>query len=101
MMKQEDVFGQELLIFKALSDPLRLELLRTIQKKERVCVCELTEKFSIQQSKLSYHLKMLLRAELIDVSPDGKWNFYSVRADTLRRYVTESFIKKLFQQNGC
>lgn len=89
-------FERALCVFKALSDPLRLELLRTIQKKDRVCVCELTEKFAMQQSKLSYHLKMLLIAELIDVLPDGKWNFYSLRRDTVREFLSEKMIAKLF-----
>ena len=35
---------EKVLIFKALSEPLRIELLGIIQSKERVCVCELTEK---------------------------------------------------------
>lgn len=89
---------KEVFIFKALSDPLRLEILRTIQKKDRICVCELVKKFSLQQSKLSYHLKMLLKAGLIDVFPDGKWNFYSIRWETFQDCLAEKFIEKLFSR---
>lgn len=95
-MSIADKFNQELLIFKALSDPLRLQLLQAIYQKERVCVCKLTEKFGKSQSKLSYHLKMLLDAKLIDVFPDGKWNFYSIRMETLDNNLSEKFISKLF-----
>ena len=46
---------EELLIFKALSEPMRVELLKMINTKEKMCVCELVESFDITQSKLSYH----------------------------------------------
>lgn len=88
--------NQEILAFKALSDPLRLQLVQAIYKKERICVCELTEKFGKSQSKLSYHLKMLLDARLIDVFPDGKWNFYSIKMETFESYLSKSLISKIF-----
>ena len=53
------------LIFKALSDPIRLDILKKLYFAESVCVCELTDIFDISQSKLSYHLKLLLSANLI------------------------------------
>lgn len=97
-MHQAADLQRELCVFKALSDPLRLELLRMIERKDRVCVCELTEKFAMQQSKLSYHLKMLLTAELIDVFPDGKWNFYSLRMDTVQDFLSKKAIAILFSK---
>lgn len=95
-MNTTDELKQETLIFKALSDPLRIQLLQVIHQKESICVCKLTEKFGKSQSKLSYHLKMLLAAKLIDVFPDGKWNYYSVRMETLEAKLSETFIAKLF-----
>lgn len=100
-MSTTDELKQDILIFKALSDPLRIQLLQAIHQKERVCVCKLTEKFGKSQSKLSYHLKMLLDANLIDVFPDGKWNFYSIRMETLESHLSEIFIAKLFSNCGC
>lgn len=89
---------KEIIVFKALSDPLRLLLLRTIHGKERVCVCELTEKVCMSQSKLSYHLKMLLEAKLIHLHPEGKWNFYSINHDTFRAKLSEECIAILFSE---
>lgn len=66
------------LIFKALSDPIRLQILKKLYSEESVCVCKLVDMFDISQSKLSYHLKMLLSANLIDKTSQGKWNYYSV-----------------------
>ena len=38
------------LIFKALSDPIRLDILKKLYSAESVCVCELTDIFDISQS---------------------------------------------------
>lgn len=59
------------LIFKALSDPIRLQILKKLYSEESVCVCKLVDMFDISQSKLSYHLKMLLSANLIDKTSQG------------------------------
>ena len=56
-------------IFKALSDEMRLHLLQRISSSDEICVCKLMEEFAMAQSKLSYHLKLLLEAELISVRP--------------------------------
>lgn len=55
-------------IFKALSDEMRLKILQEIAKHEEICVCKLMEQFAIAQSKLSYHLKLLLEANLIKLT---------------------------------
>lgn len=83
-------------IFKALSDPIRIKILKKLYSAESVCVCELTDIFDISQSKLSYHLKLLLSANLIDKTSKGKWNFYSVNKDTISRILTYEVIQKLF-----
>lgn len=83
-------------IFKALSDPIRIKILKKLYSAESVCVCELTDIFDISQSKLSYHLKLLLSANLINKTSKGKWNFYSVNKDTISRILTYEVIQKLF-----
>ncbi|MDK2562071.1 metalloregulator ArsR/SmtB family transcription factor [Romboutsia sedimentorum] len=84
------------LIFKALSDPIRLDILKKLYSAESVCVCKLVDIFNISQSKLSYHLKLLLSANLINKCAEGKWNFYSVNKDTLSKVLTYEIIQKLF-----
>lgn len=84
------------LIFKALSDPIRLNILKRLYCEESVCVCKLVGIFDISQSKLSYHLKLLLSANLIDKTSQGKWNYYSVNKDTVSKVLTYEVIQKLF-----
>ncbi len=85
-------------IFKALADETRLMLLQRISETEEICVCKLMEEFSMAQSKLSYHLKMLLAAQLISVRPCGKWNFYTVNNDLLQQLFQDAVLKKLLKK---
>jgi ArsR family transcriptional regulator, arsenate/arsenite/antimonite-responsive transcriptional repressor len=63
--------------FKALSDPLRLEVIELLRSQE-LCVCDLCDRMEIAQSKLSFHLKTLREAGLIAARQDGRWIYYSL-----------------------
>ncbi|MBW4461901.1 MAG: metalloregulator ArsR/SmtB family transcription factor [Nodosilinea sp. WJT8-NPBG4] len=63
--------------FKALSDPLRLEVIELLRSQE-MCVCDLCDRMEIAQSKLSFHLKTLREAGLISARQDGRWIYYSL-----------------------
>ncbi|MBD2232545.1 ArsR/SmtB family transcription factor [Phormidium tenue] len=63
--------------FKALSDPLRLEVIELLRSQE-MCVCDLCDRMAIAQSKLSFHLKTLREAGLISARQDGRWIYYSL-----------------------
>lgn len=59
--------------FKALADQKRLEIMYELCQRGKTCVCDLTEIFDTPQSKLSYHLKILLDANLVLKETKGKW----------------------------
>ncbi|PSR17803.1 ArsR family transcriptional regulator [filamentous cyanobacterium CCP3] len=63
--------------FKALADPLRLEVIELLRSQE-MCVCDLCDRMAIAQSKLSFHLKTLREAGLISARQDGRWIYYSL-----------------------
>ena len=69
-------------LLKALADPLRLEVIEALGEGER-CVCELTTELGLAQSKLSFHLKVLREAGLIDGRQQGRWMFYRLRPEAL------------------
>ena len=73
--------------FKALADPKRLELLKLIGQKGSVCVCDLVEEMAIPQSKLSYHLKILLNAGLLAKETKGTWSYYALETAEMERLV--------------
>ncbi len=66
--------------FKALSDPKRIAILTELKSGER-CVCHLEAVLPLTQSGLSYHLKVLLGAGLIEARAEGKWTYYRLNAD--------------------
>jgi len=69
-------------VFRALGDPTRLRLLAMLRDGER-CVCELTDELRAAQSRLSFHLKTLRDAGLIQSRKEGRWMFYSINSDQL------------------
>lgn len=85
-----DVYAQK---FKALADPKRIELLNAICAKGSVCVCDLVEEMDIPQSKLSYHLKILLQAELIRKETRGTWSYYSLNEAELNRLLSREICR--------
>lgn len=71
-------------VFKALADPARLILLSLIADEER-CVLELTRALKLQKSTISYHLKVLRLAGLVDSERCGNRIFYRVIPEALQR----------------
>jgi ArsR family transcriptional regulator len=66
--------------FKALGDPARLRLLSLIAARAggEVCVCELTDAFTLTGPTISHHLKVLREAGLVDSQRRGTWVYYRV-----------------------
>ncbi|MET7419678.1 metalloregulator ArsR/SmtB family transcription factor [Dactylosporangium sp. NPDC005555] len=64
--------------FKALGDPVRLRVLSLIAARNggEVCVCEITDAFDLTGPTISYHLKQLRGAGLVDCQRRGTWVYY-------------------------
>ncbi|PLR67665.1 ArsR/SmtB family transcription factor [Bacillus sp. UMB0893] len=75
--------------FKALADQKRLEILHLICQNESICVCDLSEMMKMPQSKLSYHLKILLDADLILKETKGTWSYYSFHTNELNHLLSK------------
>ena len=68
--------------FRALSDPIRLQVIELLRHQE-LCVCELSEKLDVRQSKLSFHLKTLKESKLLRSRQEGRWIYYSLNLPQL------------------
>jgi ArsR family transcriptional regulator len=70
---------------KVLADPARLRLLSLIQSQPtgEACVCHLTEPLGLRQPTVSHHLKVLLRAGLVEREQRGSWAYFRVVPDRL------------------
>jgi ArsR family transcriptional regulator, arsenate/arsenite/antimonite-responsive transcriptional repressor len=68
-------------LFHALSDETRLAIVERLKKGER-CVCDLTDLLGAAQSRLSFHLKVLREAGIVDCRKEGRWAYYWLRPET-------------------
>ena len=74
-------------LFKALADPMRLRLLSLIACHDggESCVCDLLEAFDVTAPSISYHLKILREAGLINSERRGTWVYYRVNPGVMAR----------------
>ncbi|WP_386063401.1 ArsR/SmtB family transcription factor [Thalassobacillus hwangdonensis] len=75
--------------FKALADEKRLEILHLLCTHGSSCVCDLQPMIGMTQSKLSYHLKILLEADLIEREEKGTWSYYTIKEETMNHLLSE------------
>ncbi|MEH1854633.1 MAG: metalloregulator ArsR/SmtB family transcription factor [Nostoc sp.] len=77
--------------FHALSEPLRISVLELLRQRE-LCVCDLCEVLGVSQSKLSFHLKTLKEAGLVNSRQEGRWIYYSLNLpqfSILEKYLAD------------
>ncbi|GAA2647156.1 transcriptional regulator [Paractinoplanes durhamensis] len=76
--------------FKALGDPIRLQLMSMIASAPdgEICVCDLTPAFTISSTTISHHLKVLREAGLVDAERRASWVYYRPRPGLMRRLST-------------
>jgi ArsR family transcriptional regulator, arsenate/arsenite/antimonite-responsive transcriptional repressor len=73
-------------LFKALGDPHRVRVVNLLAVSgEPVCICDLTEFLGLSQPTVSFHMKKLVDAGLLDRDQRGVWAYYSLRRDVLGR----------------
>lgn len=73
-------------IFKALADPHRVRIVNLLANAEEpVCVCEFMPQLGLAQGTVSFHLKKLLAAGLLEREQRGTWAYYSLDRDALSR----------------
>jgi ArsR family transcriptional regulator len=73
-------------IFKALSDPTRLELVMILLKGER-CACELPGMVGKAQPTVSLQLKKLRAARVLSCRRDGRKCIYRVSDPKVKRIL--------------
>lgn len=64
-------------VFKALSDPVRLDILEFLRDGEK-CVCMIVPHVKLIQPVVSRHLKILKECGIVTLRKDGNRRFYSI-----------------------
>lgn len=70
--RNEFMIKEKAKIFKVLSDPGRLRILKMLQTKH-LCVCEMTNVLNLATSTVSKHLSVLRDNGFIIEEKEGKW----------------------------
>jgi ArsR family transcriptional regulator len=80
----EDVSDDLAIGFKALGDPHRVAVIHMLAGAPGpVCVVDIERHLPLSQSTVSYHLKTLLDAGVIDRERRGRWSYYTIRPERL------------------
>ncbi|AJQ26968.1 ArsR/SmtB family transcription factor [Pelosinus fermentans] len=72
------------LIFKALGDDIRLEIVKMLIDKE-LCVCDILAAFDKSQPAISHHLKVLKQSGIVVDKRDGKWVYYQLNPEAFNQ----------------
>lgn len=96
----EKVFAEYEGKFKALADQKRLHILNLLCQQDSICVCDLSDLLQMPQSKLSYHLKILLDANLIIKEARGTWSYYKINTEEINQLLSPSLCC-LFRPSDC
>ncbi len=81
-------------VFKALCDENRVAIIQELQKGEK-CACKLGEAVGLFQSKLSYHMKILVESGLVETWAVGKWSHYKISSEGF------AYAKSLLEKLEC
>jgi ArsR family transcriptional regulator, arsenate/arsenite/antimonite-responsive transcriptional repressor len=71
---------------KFLGDGNRLRILQILARRES-CVCELIEQLGLTQPLISYHLKRLREAGLVQTRRKAQWVYYSIDPQAWRSLI--------------
>lgn len=72
--EQEAVFD----LLKAVAHPVRFAILKLLNQKEEICVCDLQHKLEIEQAVISQQLKRLKSAGVVTATRKGRYCHYKL-----------------------
>lgn len=75
-------------VMRALSHPLRLEILEYVDNRRSVKVHDIYTHLHLDQSIASQHLKIMRDANIVQVERSGKEKHYSVNYDRIKHINT-------------
>lgn len=74
-------------IFTALANPVRLDIMSRIASVKELGCTTLEMDLPISKSTISYHMRILYRAGLVDIRKEGRSYFYQIRRNELDNQI--------------
>ncbi len=84
MLHAASTLDEQVEILKALADPVRLDLLRRIAAVDEMACTDLVDESHVSASTVSYHVKTLRTAGLVQVRKEGRNFHYTYRPAAAR-----------------
>lgn len=84
MLHAAPTLDEQVEILKALADPVRLDLLRRIAAVDEMACTDLVDESHVSASTVSYHVKTLRTAGLVQVRKEGRNFHYTYRPAAAR-----------------
>jgi DNA-binding transcriptional ArsR family regulator len=70
---------------KALADATRLRIVKQLANVDELSQSEIVDRFSLSQSTISHHLKLLLDAGILVARVEGKHRLFALDRELLER----------------
>lgn len=83
-------------IFRALGDPIRLEMVQRLRRDSRCTISTVSEGLGITRQGARKHLRVLEDANLIHLKPEGRDVLVTLETETLDQ--AKQFISELEQR---
>ena len=74
--------------FKALSDPVRLEILNMLKKNGSMNAGEIADNFDLSKATISHHLKILKEQDLIYEEKEKNFIYYELNTSVFEDILT-------------
>lgn len=79
-------------VFKALADPIRLEIIKYLKHNNHEIACgEVGKAINISKTSGSYHFKLLETAGLINTRREAREKYVTLNKQTFDEYVTDFY----------
>jgi ArsR family transcriptional regulator len=77
----------ELILIQVISDPTRIQIMKTLSDNQSLCGKDILGHFSITQPTLSHHMNLLCSCGLVDSVKEGKYVRYQLNRDGVGKIV--------------
>lgn len=78
---------EALSMLKALSNDKRLKIVELMTRQD-MTISRLQDYFPVSQPTISYDMKNLAQAGIVDAKKEGKWTYYSLNKKKIRALTT-------------
>ncbi len=75
-------------IMKSLANKYRLKIVDTLGENDKMCVSDLEEELSLNQSSVSKHLSILKSAGVVQSKKEGLKVYYTLKTPCIINYFT-------------